>query len=236
MNLRSSRRRTAFVGGVLVLGAVLTGCGGGGGSGSSADPCKALGDPTAALSQAKKSFDDAPSIDLTMETTSTPKSGNAILGANGTLTHQPAFKGTASIYLFGGAKDIDVTAVDGKVVASLLGDINPADYGAPDPASFADPSSGISGLLLKISNIGGCTGKRAGKDKIAEYSGNLPGSLVAPIIPSASKSGTYKTSVGLRTDGSLATLRVTGDFFAADGDVTYDLTFTQGKSVTITAP
>ena len=232
--MTSSRTRTALASGVLALGFLAAGCGGGGGGGSSADPCTTLGDSSAALAKAKTSFDNAPSIDLTLETKSQPKSGNAILGASGTLTHQPAFKGSATIYLFGGGKEIDVTAVNGKVIASLLGEINPADYGAPNPADFADPKSGISALLLKITGISGCQGKFAGEEKVAEYTGTLAGGLVAPIIPSASKTGDYRTTVGLRADGTMATLQVSGAFFDADGDVTYDLTFTQGESVTIT--
>lgn len=230
------RSRAALTSAILALGLLTTGCGGSDDKGSSADPCTTLGDATAALSKAKQSFDDAPSIDLTLETKSQPKSGNAILGANGTLTHQPAFKGSATIFLFGGGKEIDVTAVDGKVIASLLGEIDPAEFGAPNPADFADPKSGISGLLLKITGISGCEAKFAGKEKVAEYTGTLAGDLVAPIIPSASKSGAYRTTVGLRADGSMATLQVSGAFFDADGDVTYDLTFTQGESVTISAP
>ena len=53
----------------------------------------------------------------------------------------------------------------------------------------------------------------------------MPGSLVAPIIPSASASGTYQTVVGINDDGEIATLKVSGAFFSASGDVTYDLTF-----------
>lgn len=228
------RSQAAIAGAVLTLGFLSTACGGSGSSDSTADPCTTLGDASAALAKAKTSFDDAPSIDLTLETKSLPKSGNAILGANGTLTHQPAFKGTATIYLFGGGQTVDVTAVDGKVIASLLGEIDPDEFGAPDPADFADPNSGISALLLKITDIKGCEGKFAGKDKVAEYTGTLAGTLVAPIIPSASDSDSYRTTVGLRSDGTMATLQVSGAFFDADGDVTYDLTFTQGESVTIT--
>lgn len=229
--MRTSRATATLAS--LAVGFLLTGCGGGD---AESNPCTQLGDATTALAKAKTAFDSAPSINLTLKTDSQPKSGNAILGAQGTLTRQPAFQGSATIFLFGGGKEIDVTAVNDKVTASLLGEIDPADYGAPNPADFADPESGISDLLLKISDVSGCEGKLAGQDKVAEYRGTLSGNLVAPIIPSASKTGTYQTTVGLRTDGTLATLQVSGDFFDADGDVTYDLTFAPGESVTISAP
>lgn len=240
MNLRTSPRRTALVSGAVVLGFLVTGCGGGGGSNSGSDPCQSVGAPAAALATAKKALDKAPSIAFTMSTGSVPKSGNAVLGANGTLTHQPAFQGTVDVFIFGGRKSVPVVAVDGKVYAQILTPsmqpINPSDYSAPDPAAFADPATGISGLLLKLTDLSGCQGKLAGKDRVAEFSGTLAGALVAPIIPSASASGSYRTTVGLRSDGSVATLAVTGNFFDADGDVTYDLSFTQGQSVTVTAP
>jgi len=79
--------------------------------------------------------------------------------------------------------------------------------------------------------------KRVDGEVLTTYTGTLPGSLVDPIIPSADKAGTYQTAVGIDEHGRIATLRVTGSFFAHDGDVTYDLAFDDyDKSVTISAP
>ncbi len=60
---------------------------------------------------------------------------------------------------------------------------------------------------------------------LTTYTGTLTGDLVQPIIPSASKGGSYRTSVGIDGDGRIITLQVSGDFFDHDGDVTYDLRF-----------
>jgi len=115
--------------------------------------------------------------------------------------------------------------------------IDPSEYGSPDPADFADPSSGISGLLLELDGAKKDGEKRVDGEVLTTYTGTLPGSLVDPIIPSADKAGTYQTAVGIDEHGRIATLRVTGSFFAHDGDVTYDLAFDDyDKSVTISAP
>ncbi|RNL64882.1 LppX_LprAFG lipoprotein [Nocardioides marmoriginsengisoli] len=243
MILRNTRRRparrTAFaVLGALVLTITLAGCG------SSDDGASSQGgDPIAALTAAKKKFDEASSVHFTMATTSKPAKGtDAVLGAKGTLTHQPAFQGEVKALYIGITADIPLIAVDGKVYAKLpfstgYAVINPKEYSAPDPATFADPAAGISGLLLKLEDAKKTGEKRDGKLVVTTYAGTLPGALVAPIIPSADAAGTYRTVVGIDDDGRIATLAVTGDFFSGGGDVTYDLAFDDyGKNVTISAP
>jgi lipoprotein LprG len=237
MNPRPAVRRTVLAAaGALVLALAATGCGSSsGGSGGS-------GDPAAALATAKQKFDEASSVHLTMSTKSKPTKGEAVLGAEGTLTHQPAFEGSVKALLLGITADVPIVAVGGKVYAKLpfstgYAAINPAEYSAPDPSTFADPASGISGLLTKLAGAKKTGQKRVGKAVVTTYAGTLPGSLVAPIIPSASASGTYQTVVGINDDGEIATLKVSGAFFSASGDVTYDLTFDDyGKDVTISKP
>jgi lipoprotein LprG len=199
-------------------------------------------DAKTVLAAAKKNFDDASSVRFTMSTNSVPDKGNAVLGANGTLTHQPAFKGEVKVLFSGFNTSIPVVSVDGKVYAKLpltpsYSKIDPGEYGAPDPADFADPSKGISGLLLKLENPRTGGRKRDGKLVVTTYTGTLSGDLVAPIIPSASASDSYRTVVGIDQDSQIATLSVTGDFFSGSGDVTYDLSFDDyGKNVTIKKP
>ena len=214
----------------------VTGCGDDGGSKDSG------GDPSAALSAARKKFDAATSVAFTMSTNSVPSKGNAVLGANGTLTHQPAFKGDVKVLFSGFNTSIPVVSVGGKVYAKLpltpsYSNIDPSEYGAPDPADFADPSSGISGLLGQIAGLKRTGQTRDGKQVLTAYSGKLPGGVVAKVIPSAAGSSDFKVVVGIDGDGRLASLKVTGDFFEGTGDVTYDITFNDyGKNVTIKKP
>lgn len=234
-SLVSFRRTTLLVAGVATA-LILGGCGGtstGSASGGNAE---------SALSDAKKNFDASSSVHFTLSTTSKPTSGDAVLAAEGTLTHQPAFEGEVTALYMGFNATIPVIAVDGKVYGDIpftngFAPIDPGEYSAPDPADFADPETGISGLLVKLSDPKEGEQERDGNDVVTTYSGSLAGDLVAAIIPSASKDSTYATVVGIDQDGRIATLEITGDFFPADGEVTYDLSFDNyDKNVTISAP
>lgn len=237
MTVLSPSRRIAFsLLGVLALLLTVAGCG------SDSGGTEPTSDAQAVLAAAKKKFDEAASVHFTMATKSVPSEGDAVLGADGTLTHQPAFKGGVKVLFKGFTTTIPVVSVDGKVHAKIpltpsFSTIDPGEYGAPDPADFADPAKGISGLLLRLDGAEETGKKRDGKVVVTTYSGTLTGDLVAPIIPSADASGSYDTVVGIDQDGRIATLKVTGDFFSGSGDVTYDLSFdSYGKNVTISAP
>lgn len=227
-------RTAALTSGVLALLLPLAACG--------SDSQEKERTPTEVLTAAKKQFDDAESVHLTLATKSTPPKGDGVLGANGTLTHQPAFEGTVKVMLGGFNADVPVVSVDGQVHAKLpmttkYSVINPAEYSSPDPADFADPQRGISGLLLKLEGAEKQGQKRNGSQVLTTYAGTLVGSLVEPIIPSAETDGTYDTVVGVDQKDRITTLKVTGDFFSGAGDVTFDMTFDDyDKAVTIKAP
>jgi lipoprotein LprG len=232
----ADRARPAAVAGALIVVALaLSGCGG--------DDKPATGaSPRDVLAKAKKNFDEASSVYLTLSTDSKPSSGDAVLGAKGTLTHQPAFDGEVKVLLSGFNADVPIISVDGKVYAKLpltpkYAPIDPSEYGAPDPADFADTEKGISGLLLEMDDVKEEGTERDGKTVLTTYSGTLAGSLVAPIIPSADDDSTYETLIGIDEDQRIVTLEVTGEFFSGGGDETYELTFDDyDKSVKITAP
>jgi lipoprotein LprG len=194
------------------------------------------------LTAAKDNFDEAASVHLTLATSSTPSGGNGVLGADGTLTHQPAFQGRVGARRGGFSAEVPVISVDGEVRAKLplttsYQVIDPAEYGAPDPADFADPDSGISGLLVKLEDPSRGAAIRQGDQVLTTFTGTLLGTYVDPIIPSADAKGVYDTEIGISEDDQITTLRVTGEFFSGGGDETYDMTFdAYGEAVTVTAP
>ncbi len=231
-----TRRAGAALGVALALLLSSTACGG------DDEPSTSGKDPATVMAEAKAQFDDAASVHFTMSTGSSPSSGDAVLGADGTLTHQPAFEGDVTVVLSGFNAAVPIVAVDGKVYAKLplttgFAPIDPDEYGAPDPADFADPASGISSLLLELEGLKEGKAVRDGKNVLSTYTGTIPGDKVKPIIPSADASGDYDLVIGISGNGRIATLKVTGDFFSGEGDVTYDLAFDDyGKNVTISAP
>ncbi len=228
-------RTAAAAGIVLTLSALLVGCG-------TTDDDNSNGNTSEVLALAKKQFDETVSVRLELATTSVPSSGDAVLGASGVLTHQPAFEGTVKVVLGGFTADVPVVSVDGVVHAKLplttaYSEIDPTEYGAPDPADFADLDRGISAMLLKLENAKEAGQMRDGDEVLTTYTGTLSGSFVQPVIPSADAESSYAAVVGINADGLLVTLSVTGDFFTAEDDVTYDLQFEgYGENVVIKAP
>lgn len=223
---------------VAVLAAVLllAGCGG-------AEKKKGEAKtPAEVMQSAKRNFDDASSVHIALNTDSTPSQGNGVLGATGDVTHDPAFEGDVKVVLSGLTATVPITSVGGEVYAKLplqtaYSVIKPSEYGAPDPADFADPEIGLSGLLTKLEGLKKGEKKRSGDTILTNYTGTVPGEAVKKIIPSAVAKETYETSVGVDEKGYAITVKVTGSFFSGNDDVTYDVTFTgYDKGVKITAP
>ncbi|MEO5652367.1 MAG: LppX_LprAFG lipoprotein [Marmoricola sp.] len=214
---------------------LLSGCGG---SSAKADEPS----PAEVMKVAKKNFDDASSVHIALSTSATPSSGNGVLGADGDLTQAPAFQGEVKVVLGGLTATVPITSLDGKVYAKLplqtkFAVIKPSEYGAPDPADFADPATGLSSLLTQMKDLKKGSEKRSSDQILTSYSGTVPGAAVKAIIPSADTASTYKTVVGIDEKGFATTVKVTGKFFAGNDDTTYDVKFDQyDKGVTITAP
>ena len=231
----SRSRALALVAFVLLAPFLLAGCGG---SEDKADEKS----PTQVMEQAKKNFDDASSVHIALNTESVPSSGDGVLGATGTVTHDPAFKGDVKVLFQGFPAELPVTAVGGKVYAKLpfsakIGVMDPADYGVPDPADFADKENGLSGLLTKLEGLEKGKETRSGEQILTTYTGKLPGAAVKKIIPSADAAKSYDTEVGVDDKGYARTVKVTGAFFSGNQDVTYDVKFSDyDKGVKITAP
>ena len=229
----NSRTRIAALVGALTLAAGLTGCGGG--SGSSESPSKAL-------AAAKTTMDQAKSWHMVLSTDSTP-SGDGVLKADGVGTHDPAaWKGKVDVLLKGIRATVPIVAVDEKIYAKLpftLGysTIDPSEYDAPDPAGFMDPDTGLSALLTKLEDPRSTGTARAGSKVVTTYGGDLDGTDVQRIIPSADAKGTYATTVNVDKEHEVTSVTVKGPFFAGSGDVTYTLDVDDyGQDVKITAP
>lgn len=229
--------RNALAATALVLMSV-TACSGddssGGGGGE---------DPTAVLAEAKTNLDDTSGVHLTLSTDDLPDGVTGVTGADGIGTHAPAFDGTITVVLSGQEFEVPVVAVDDKVYAQLpltMGwqDIDPAEYGAPDPAGLMSPDAGFSTLLSETTDVEEGDSVRGGENNsevLTEYTGTVAGDVVANIIPTAS--GDFDASYTITDEGELREVSLTGVFYKDSESMTYTVTFEDyGTEKDITAP
>ena len=213
---------------------VLAACSGEGGKGD--------GDPDDVLGNAKTALDETSGVHLLLEAVDLPKDVSGVVKAEGVATHQPAFKGEITGRFEGLEARIKIIAVDGLVYAVLpftknYTDIDPAAYGAPDPAALMDPASGISAWLTAVTDVEKGDQVRDGGDVLTTYTGTLPGANVVSAIPSADDKGIFDASFAIDGDGRLRTATITGPFYEGEEDVTYDVTLTDyGTDEEISAP
>lgn len=232
--LSPSRTTSAVAVGVLLLSA--TACGGDDAGGPD-EP------PEDVLAAAKTTLDETSGLHLTLETDNLPDGVTGVEEAEGVATHAPAFDGTITVNLLGQAVEVPVVAVDGVVWAELpfttgFQDVDPADYGAPDPAELMNPDAGLSTLLSETTDLEQGETVRGGEDNdevLTEYSGTVSGDVMANVIPTAS--GDFDVVYTITDDDELRTARLTGVFYTDSEPMSYTVTFEDyGTEKDITAP
>lgn len=237
---RTLRRSTAALAaalGGLVLTGTLAAC-------DSASPASDSGEsPTQALASAKKHLDGTSGVNLTLSTDKLPSGVTGVQQAAGVATHDPAFDGSITVVLNGQPFDIPVVSVDHKVYVQLplthgWQDVDPGEYGAPDPAQLLSPDQGFSSLLTATTGVKKGDSVRGGsdnKDVLTTYSGSVAADQVRNILPGAS--GDFDATYTLTSDDELRSAELTGVFYANSDPMTYTLTFDDyGTDKDITAP
>lgn len=210
-----------------VVGAlVLAGCTGDDESES------AGGDPTQRLKTARQALDDAPSLQIRLATDQLPDDTQGLIEADGVGNHDPAFEGTVRVNASGlGQVDADLVSVDGEVVAKIgfvpdFVPIDPAKYGAPDPAALVASTGGVSSWLTATEDPTAGEQSRDGEDVLTTIDGSLPGEVVESLIPSADAAADFDVTYRLDGDDALRGASITGPFYPGGDDVTYDLEVT----------
>ncbi len=230
-----SRRRWSWL---VLLTALALGAGACG-SKSASD----LGDPATVLKTAQQKLEDTSGVTLALTTSDLPSGVQGLQGASGTVTSAPAFDGTITAVLSAGSFPVPVKSVDGKVYAQIpltLGwsDVDPGDYGAPDPAQLISADQGLPAILAATTDVAKGDQVRGGKDNkevLTTYTGTVPADAAAHLIPGAS--GTFDATYGITADGELRTAALTGAFYEGKPSMTYTLTVDDyGTSKVITAP
>jgi len=200
--------------------------------------------PEEVMTLAKTSLDEASGVQLSLEADELPAGVNAISAAEGVGTHAPAFDGILTVVLGTQAFDVPVIAVDDVVYAQLplvpgwSDDIDPADYGAPDPAQLMSTDAGFSSLLPATEGVEEGESVRGGANNdevLTEFTGTVPGDVVSNVIPSAT--GDFDATYTISAEGELRTAELTGVFYPDTEPMTYTIGFDDyGTEQDITAP
>lgn len=151
--------------------------------------------PQERLVEAKAQFDDSEFIDFTLETDSLPEGIEGLLRAEGTGSHAPAFTGVVDVETgVTPLEDTSLIAVGGAVYVDLpfIGwtDLDPADYGAPDPADLMKTDGGISSLFTATTGVSEGESERDGEVVLTTLKGTLAGEAVQQVFrpPAATRS------------------------------------------------
>lgn len=238
-----SRRTTRARASVRVLGVALaatlalTACT------EEAGPAGEDATPEEVLQLAKENLDETEGVRISLSTDDLPPDVEGLISADGIGTHAPAFDGTIVVRYAGLEPRVPVVAVDGKVYAQVplttgWSDIDPAEYGAPDPAALMSADTGFSSLLSATEGAQEGQQVRGGddnRDVLTEYTGTVDGETVKNLIPSAS--GDFDVSYTVDDEGRLREMAVTGVFYRDSAPTTYTIAFDDyGTSKEITAP
>lgn len=237
-----SPMRTAAL--LLAGSLALTGCVGQ----DDDEPVGADRTPQEVMELAKETLDETSGIRIELTSDGLPDDLDQVVleSAAGTAVHPASFEGELVGRAFGLTEEGEVIAIDGTVwldLPILLGpgfhDIDPAEYGAPDPSQLIATEGGLSDLLLETGDLDEGEEIRGGEDNeevLTEYSGTLSGDQVQLIIPSADGDA-FDVKYEITSDGELRIVEITGEFYDGTDDTTYTLELTEyGTEKDISAP
>ena len=222
-------RRAAAPLAALLLALPLTACSG------SEEPGEDSADPAEVMAAAKTTFDETSGVRITLSTDDLSEGVDGLLRAEGVGTHDPAFDGSIVVRYAGIEPTVPVYAQ----VPLTIGwsEVDPAEYGAPDPAGLMDADTGFSSLLVETEGLEQGEQVRGGtdnRDVLTTYTGTVAGDVVSGIIPSAT--GDFDATYTVSDDDELRSMELTGDFYGA-GSMTYSITFADyGAEPSISAP
>lgn len=198
--------------------------------------------PEDVLAEAKTQLDETSGVTLGLTAGELPQGVDALVEATGVGTHAPAFEGDIKVSVNNLSLDAPVIAVEGQVFAKLpftseYNEVDPANYGAPDPATLMDPDTGLSAWLTALEGVEEGDETRDGNRVLTTYTGTLPGTAVAEVIPSATPKADFDATFSIDDDGRLAIAEVAGPFYGDVGDVEYTVDVSDyGTDKEITAP
>ena len=234
---RSHRRTPLLLAACALAAGTLAGCGG------DQESVSDERSPEEVMELAKTTLDETSGVNLTLRTTDLPPGVTGVKEAEGVGTHPPAFEGSLTVVLSGTDFNVPVIAVDDKVYAQIpltpgWSDVDPAEYGAPDPANLMSPEAGFSALLPATEDLEEGESVRGGEDNkevLTEFTGTVPDDAVKNILPGAE--GDFDATYTITAEGELREAVLTGVFYPNTESMTYTIGFEDyGTEKKITAP
>jgi lipoprotein LprG len=198
--------------------------------------------PEDVMAEARAQLDETSGVRISLATDELPDGVEGVLEATGVGTHAPAFEGEIKVLVQGVTVSVPVVALDGTVQAKLpfttrYAPLDPAEYGAPDPAQLLATEGGISAWLTEATGLEEGERTRQGEDVLTSYTGTVPGEAVTSVIPSADETAGFDATFEIDDNGRLVEAVVTGPFYGSVGDVAYTVSLSDyGSDEEITAP
>ena len=227
--------------GIAIAGTALTfvalalvGC-------SSDDAPAKEGTPAEQLAAARANLEKSPAVTFTLTATDLPSKAVGVSGAKGTGAFTPpSFKGTLKATIAGVTGTVDVIAVEQDVYMKFFtpgyNKIDPATYGAPNPAQLINKQTWITSLIGKTPAPKTAGQVRQGSDVLTTFTGTVPGDAVADLFVIGVRSGTFDVTYGITPQKQLRTVVLKGPFYEGSTS-TYSLSLTNlATPVAITRP
>jgi len=199
---------------LLALVAGLSAC-----TGDSPKPTSTEQTPAQRLAAARAKLEASPAVDFELTSAGLPSKAVGVSGAKGTgLFRPPSFKGTLDASINGVTGTVQVIAVEQDAYLKFFtpgyAKIDPADYGAPNPAQLFNPQTGITSLIGKTTDPvkGGQTRDRS--EVLDTITGTVPGAAVADLFVIGDRNGSFDITYGITHDGQeLRTVVLKGPFY-----------------------
>jgi lipoprotein LprG len=217
------RTRSAVVAVLVATSVALAGCSGGDDAGG-----QPSASPAEQLDAARDRLVSSPAVAFTLESSGLPGKAVGVSAASGTgLFAPPSFKGTLNATIRGVTGTVDVIAVEQDVYLKFFtpgyAKVDPAAYGAPNPARLFDQQAGVTSLVDKTSSPTRGARQRDGSDVLDTFTGTVPGAAVADLFVIGDRNGTFDITYGVTdTDHELRKVVLRGPFYAGS-TATYTL-------------
>jgi lipoprotein LprG len=214
----------------------LVGCSSGGEA-----PAKE-GTPTEQLAAARANLEKSPAVTFTLDATGLPSKAIGVSAAKGTgLFTPPSFQGTLNATIAGVTGTVEVIAVEQDTYMKFFtpgyNKIDPATYGAPNPAQLFNKETGITSLIGKTESLAKGEQVRDGSEVLTSFTGKVAGAAVADLFVIGDRAATFDVTYGVtQSSKELRTVLLKGPFYAGSTS-TYSLRLKSlAQPVAITRP